>query len=319
MPDKHNSGNSDEDDMLNELIRASREEPVDRFVRPDGNAITAYLMGTATEEQKKAVKSALLQSKKFRREILNMAQDMDALASSELLTEKEDLQEIPVPDRQEFLERYGERIARATAEPVSLWVKVKGFWRRLTELRIPQVYAPAVAAAAVLVFVIIQTGIFAPDSTWSLVHENMEQGLLVPNVTRATESQKTYPTPELAALAKIRFLLKFEGGQFYQNPVEKRPEPPSPSRSILLRLVDSDNNIIQEFRENIPITKASSSEPVMAWALGLPQRNLYKIRMRSDTMAAKWTEDMGSHGCVTFSYFDEDGYRATVGFTLDLR
>lgn len=320
MPDKPHRRNSDEDGMLNELIRACRDKELsDRFVRPDGDAINAYLMGIVTEEQEKAVKSALAQSKQFRREILNMAPDMDALASSELLAEKEGLGKIPVPDRQEFLKRYGELTATAVAEPVSLLVRVKRFWGRLMELRIPQVLAPAVVAAAVLLFVIIQTGVLGPGRTWSLVQENMEQGLLISNITRAAESRKAYSTPELAALAKIRFLLKFEGGQFHLNPVSERPQPSSPARGLLLLLVDSNANIIQEFREHVPATEAALSEPVMAWALGLPPRNLYTIKMRSDSMQVKWIESMGSYGCITFTYGDEDGYRATAGSTFDLR
>ena len=191
--------------------------------------------------------------------------------------------------------------------------------------RIPQVYAPALGVAALLLFVIIQTGIFAPGRKrvqWSLVSENMDPGLLVSKITReASEGApgKASPNAKEAALREFRYLLKYENNQFQLNPVEKRPEPPTPSRSILLRLVDEGGNIIQEFREHIPITQAKSSEYVMAWALGLPSRNLYSFEMRSDIVSVTWTKEMGSKGCVTFTYRDEDGYQAVQGFTLDLR
>jgi len=317
MSDKPHNRNSDEDAILSKLIRASRKKPAGGFVRPDGEAITVYLLGTATKEQEKAVKAALLQSAAFRQEILGMAEDMDALASPELLAEKKEAAKIAVPDRREFLARYGERIDTRD--------ETESFWAKLKKWGIPQIYGPALAVAAVLAFVIIQTGIFAPGRKmvqWSLVSENMDPALLVSNITReASEGAlgKASPNSKEAALREFRYLLKYENIQFQLNPVEKRPEPPFPSRSVLLRLIDVSDSPIQGFQAHIPIAQAGSSEPVIAWALGLPSRNLYSFEMPSDTVAVKWTKEMGSKGCVTFTYHDEGGYRAVAGFTFDLR
>jgi anti-sigma factor RsiW len=170
MSDNSRNQESDEDAVLNELIRACREkERPKEFVRPDDDAITAYLMGTADEEQRKVVRSALTRSKEFRREILNMAQDMDALAELDLASYEKEAEQIPVPDLQEFV-----KPIPVSTEPVSFWIRLKEFGGKLIELRIPQLYAPALASAAILAFVILQTGVFAPDKTWSLVNENME-------------------------------------------------------------------------------------------------------------------------------------------------
>ncbi len=320
MTDRPSDRDSEEDAILDQLIRECRDkEPADGFARPDRDMISAYLMGTATEEQVKVVRSALARSEEFRREILEMAQDMDAVADLDLTVYDREAQQIPVPDLQELLRKKPEPIP-VPAERVSFWTKLKKSWGRLIERRIPQLYAPAFAVAAVLAVVIMKTGWLTPDRGWSLVSKNMEQGLLVSNLTReAVGPRKDYSTPELAALAEFRFLLKFEAGQFLLDPVKERPEPPSVSRRILLRLVDRNDKMIQEFTEYVPIMKVGAVGRVTAWALGLPARNLYSLEMKSDTLTVRWTENMGFYGCVTFTYREQEGYRAVVGFTFDLR
>ena len=315
MTDKSNNHVKDRDFILNKLIRASRKkEPLKEFVRPDPDAIAAYLMGTATQEQEEAIMSALLQSESFRREILEIAQDMDAVAELDLASYEKEAGEISVPDLRKYLE---EDVGKADADQrEAFWERFQRFWAALAKLRIPQVYAPAAVAATLLALVVIHLVTLTP---WSLVRKDMEPGFLVSNVTRTAESEKYYSEPEEAALGKLRFLLEFTNGQFQLEPVDKRPPPLPYSKSVVLQLIDSDDNLMQEFQANVPRTEASSSEPVLAWAVGLPAMNLYSLEMKSGSMRVKWTEELGNHGCVTFTYRHEEGYRAVVGFTFDFR
>ena len=316
MSDNTHNRDSDEDAVLNQLIRASREtESADGFVRPAEEAISAYLLGTATEEQRKAVRSALARSKQFRREILNMARDMEALADLDLTVYEQEAGQIPVPEG---------IVVEPT--PVSSWTRakeswkgLKDFWAKLWELKIPQVYAPAV----VVVALVIRFGIFPPGGVepmlgqWALSSEHLVHERLIWNgAKRGVESEKHYPDPEEAALAKIRFLLEYKDGQFHLRAPEEKLEPPSRSKSVVLRVLDSQNRLIEEFQVEVPIIDA---EPVTAWALGLPARNLYRLNVKSDIMEVMWTEDMGPYGCVTLTYRALEGYQAVAGFTLDLR
>jgi hypothetical protein len=315
MTDKSNNHLKDKDVILNKLIRASRKkEPLKEFVRPDPDAIVAYLMGTATQKQEKAITSALLQSESFRREMLEIAQDMDAVAELDLASYEEEAREISVPDLREYLE---EHVGRPDVDQrETFWESFQRFWAALTKLRIPQLYAPAAVAATLFTLVVIHLVTLTP---WSLVRKDMEPGFLVSNLTRTAESEKYYLEPEQAALGKLRFLLEFKDGQFQLRQVKKRPPPALRSRIVVLLLIDSNDNLIQEFQANVPLTEPSSSEPVVAWAIGLPSRNLYNLKMKSDSVEVKWTQDMGSYGCVTFTYRHEEGHRAVLGFTFDFR
>ena len=318
MSDRSYNRNSDEDEVLNELIRACRqEEPAEGFVRPDSQVITAYLLGTAPRKQERAVRAALARSNKFRLEVLEMAQDVAALSDLDLTEYEKEMNQVRVPSLQDVLKKHAERAGKDERE--TLWENLQNFWSKLIQQRIPQLYAPVAVAAVVLLLVSIHFGIFATTRTWTVVSENIDKGLLVSITPRGAESMEFYPSPDKAALARIRSLLEFESGQFFLSPPEKRLKPSASFRVVQLGLLDPSDNVIQEFQAHIPFTEAESAKEVTAWALGLPPRNLYKLKMKSDTMEVKWDEDMGMYGVITFTYRDEEGYKGAAGFTFDLR
>jgi hypothetical protein len=341
MSQKSNIHNPDKDALLNELIRACwRDDSQSKFVRPSPDAITAYLMGTATKRQKKAVTKALSLSSAFCQEILEMAKDMDALENMELSTSED----ITVPDRQEFMEKVAKRIIPVRKQQ-SFWVKLKAFWTKPFELRIPRLYAPALAAAVILALVIIQIPTYIAHKTYppvltqkperpnasipenksplllaqlSLVSEKTDPGELRLKNTRGIGSRMVSDNPRDAALAVFRDVLNYQNNEFQLVPSAKSPEPSPLSHGIVLRLVDSTGITIRDFQAYIPVSKTESLEPVMAWVLGLPSRNLSRINMLSDTVLVAWTEDMGTKGCVTFTYHGKKGYGAVAGSTFDL-
>jgi hypothetical protein len=332
MTDKSNN-REDKDDVLNKLIRAARKkEPGEGFVRPDADAITAYLMGATTKKQEEAVISALLQSESFRREILQMAQDMDELANIELPIQKE----MVVPEHQGFLKKHEELIV-TPIERESLWTKFKNFWTKPMEFRIPRLYAPVLAATIVVLLVITQTTMFLAHKTQppeltqpteqppllvtqlSLVSEKIDDpGELILNTTRGTGSHMISDNPRDVALAIFRDLLHYENNKFQLVPSAKSPESSPLSHGIVLRLVDSAGITIRDFQAYTPMSKAELIEPVMAWILGLPLRNLSRINMVSDTVIVAWTQDMGTKGCVAFTYREKSGYRALAGYAFEV-
>jgi hypothetical protein len=138
-----------DDARLNGLIRAARDGD-SKFVRPDGDAITAYLMGTASEDQRKSMQEALVQSASFRREILCMAEDMAAL---EGLSHGDRMMEAPqaqVPSLDEFLKRH-ERDRRAEM-PLRESLEFRARLRWLFEPRI-LVRAAAISLVVAIFFV----------------------------------------------------------------------------------------------------------------------------------------------------------------------
>jgi hypothetical protein len=79
MTPKNNDKNDkiDETRALDNLIRAAGEKEPAKFVRPSNEAIQAYLEGTANDNLRAEVQQAMLVSASFRKEIAELAQDIE--------------------------------------------------------------------------------------------------------------------------------------------------------------------------------------------------------------------------------------------------
>jgi hypothetical protein len=148
MPDKPNNHRPDTDQRLYELIRKAEDEFPDEFTRPDEDDITAYLMGTSSEEQNARIRKALLASRAFRREILGLAEE---------------------------IERIKGRYDRT--------VPVIPLWERIGNLFLRRKLVPVLAAAAVLILVMV-TVTHKPDGpinpeTWTAVTDSTFEDLYV--------------------------------------------------------------------------------------------------------------------------------------------
>jgi hypothetical protein len=117
---------SDEETRLNKLIREAYREKPGEFVRPSADTIDAYLDGTATEEQVKEVREALIRSEEFAREMLQMSKDMEILAGPEAPWDRKEMEQIVVPDYEEFLAAHGEIPPVKTAVPIAAEPIAKG-------------------------------------------------------------------------------------------------------------------------------------------------------------------------------------------------
>jgi hypothetical protein len=344
MPDKPDTvkqgkGSSDEDIVLNRLILMSRRSRKDKFVRPDEGAITAYLMGAATAAQEGVVKEALMRSAEFRREILGMAEDIDALSGDQVPGVQKKAQMIRPPSYKEFLAGRGETTKRGRGG-VTLWA-------RLVRWRIPQLYVPVAVTAGVIVLMIIKTGVFpigrrpaelpapgvavSPESTQvielaqaTLVEPAVDPGFLISNVTRGAAIRaagKVYDTPNEAAMAAFMSMLTYDydNGRFNAVPPVAKPASEGRSRPTYLILVNEVGREIQRVEAGIPIVgPEGTAQRPEAWVLTLPARDLYRIEMQIDSTKVIWTPEMGDTACIALVTRVDGGYK-TVASELELR
>jgi hypothetical protein len=315
MEDNYNI--SDEERLLNRLIRASQKEPSDGFTRPDGDTVMAYLLGTATARQKKAIRKALLKSPTFRREMKDMVkaiETMDDAAIQAAVDEDED--DTTIPDIKILLKRYPDL---STVQAVS-----PSLWQRFKELLIPRVYVPAVVTAVIVAgLIFIPSALRGPELVQMVLLEKpTDRGYLSSFELRkaiAPATSDAFKDQKEAAMAGFRLLGNYENGEFKLYSDLQRSEPTTSTQAISIQLMDSLGTIIQKFKVQVPKKGFKSDKPITTWILTLPDRNLYRADIESDDIMIIWNEDMGRQGCITLTYYNGDGYRAILGYPFELR
>lgn len=292
---------SDKEKALDRLISEADQELSQSFNRPTDECIHTYLTGDATEKQQAKMWAALDASHSFRKEIMEMAEEMEVFASRETAEKAEQLEVKEVPMR----------ILRLVEK------------KKLTNTL--RILAP-VAAAALIVLVAVemmkQSNLFDPvDSAIQVANlklfaQEVDPGLLIsmqPRGANDTASFKVHTAPDSAALAEFRFLLEYEGGEFKFVSEVPQPTANKNTRTVQLKIQDDTGKIIKEFTAVIPISDTTAA-PVEAWILNLPDRSLYKVDMSKDTVAVKVDKEQISKGVVTFTYGGDDWFKSTFGF-----
>lgn len=309
MSDNPSKRLSDEDELLNRLIRASRQEPEDGFVRPDGDAIIAYLMGTATKKQEKAVRAALLKSSAFRREILQMGQDMDALATSELPIDKKKSEEIAVPDYRKFLGKYIKYKSRDKDKET--------IWDMLVK-RKPSFFLVPAAATIILIIAFILPFLNGLDyrDSWTFVKNYDDSGYWQYNETRSI--RQIFDDPGHAVFAKLQSVIEYEKGEVTFKTIEIEPTIDEPSATYSLRIINEEGRLIQDISVIIPDTRETTPEPIQAWAFTLETKNMYKLEIHDNKSSAIWPEDAQGKGCIIFTYNTKTGFQSTGAAIITL-
>jgi hypothetical protein len=219
-----------------------------------------------------------------------------------------------------------------------------GFGAKLLRWRIPQVYIPALAAVATLVILMVHFGSITSDRTptgripaatglrqafqepakqveWPHNGESIELSLLVAiggNRGVSVDETSSYSNPKDAALAEFRSRLSFKDGKFSFAPEESLPSSTPPYRRLFLQFADSSGVILADFKASIPLTIARMPSSVTAWILTIPERNLYRLDLPSDTVAVTWNKLLSEKGCVAFTYASAKGYKSAAGLTFEL-
>jgi len=83
-----------DDPALDDLILEAREAEPEVLVRPSQEAVLAFLQGVATEDQRSEVQRALLRSKEFRGELVQLGEDLAHLGGPEAVSAFAD---VPIP------------------------------------------------------------------------------------------------------------------------------------------------------------------------------------------------------------------------------
>lgn len=261
-------------DLLNKAIRASANREAPGFVRPTEDAITAYLMGTASSAERETVQEAMETSAAFRREMIDLVRDLQALPHSS-------------PVRQ--------RIRNA------LWAKIVEFWS--VPLSTPG-YRIASAMAVVAAVAISLWKLTAPTANlleMATIATNVPAANLVSMDTRSVgEGEVTGPfsVEDSAALSEIRRFFGLDSDFL----LEVR-EAPSPGRdsgvSVDVGLVGIDGEVVARFSITTPSLDNHSS----LWLAGMSkerQVNLYKVSQIQPEIRMRWLPDDGDSGvaCV---------------------
>ena len=83
----HENNSHQKDDKLDDLVKKATTGDRRSFVRPSDETITAYLTGSADDSQTGEVLQACERSESFARELAQLAEDMEAAADEDTLSE----------------------------------------------------------------------------------------------------------------------------------------------------------------------------------------------------------------------------------------
>lgn len=306
---------SKEDEVLNRLIRASRDVGETDFVWPGDEAVTAYVLGTATPEQKERVQVVLSQSEAFRREMLQIMEDVAALSTPSVVSTMGSAA-VVAPRFREFLETYGEPVHKPGAA-TSVWAWIK----RLASAR---VYVPAaVVSAAAVVILILQNVLYGPITPvapmvaqLTVARERVpieELRSTGPLRSVSAESRYSYSVPESAAVAVMRdSLLAADGetGELHLTHWKPRQRMERPHRTVVLRVTDETGRALAEFAGDIPLTSKQDVAGHAVFILTLPDQTLRGGSLESDTTVVEWNMAWGTSGCIAYAYPCRNGFCA---------
>ena len=284
--------NQREDDQeLRRLIRLAGKQLEDDFVRPSSDAIEAYLLGTADKDQRDEVRAAMLQSASFRKEMAELAEDLDRLDAPD---SKKNFDSAAPADPD----------SSATVIPVSVKPHKPSFLRYLT------------AAAAVLLVAISSIYLANRGESFEkldavLVTKSLDHSLLESNQTRGKIIlAKTLPDGFEAALDAIR-----RAPSLFSDKQEF-PAPNAQRGYRRLRVIGGDGQL-QDFAVVVPDTTATSSpSELQVWILSFPQYSLYSVQL-SDRQQSATTEipDIGKRWVVS-TWLTPDGYHSEPAVML---
>ena len=174
-------------------------------------------------------------------------------------------------------------------------------------------YAPAVPMVALVLIVTIP---FMTQTVNELspTMANVEPSKLISNATRSATGEKSYETPQDAALAEFRFLVKYENREFQLNPIIDRTKPDSTLQSIEIKIMDSSKVLVEKFNAYIPKVSRSYSDSPLIWILAFPSRNIYSMPIKNGSVEIIWPDINNDRGCLTITYQEMDGYKAIEGY-----
>lgn len=289
---------------LDRLVHLASKTPDEQTEMPSEETIEAYVFGSATEEQQRIVLNALEHSSLFRRELLEimddlqpMVEDKNSLTSDDKLTKKSRLGQL-----------------YSTSAP-SLWCAVK------SSISV-RLLVPAAAIAAVALLLLWHSD--QQLSTWQLVATAVDPGGLISIQLKGASDQKEvrhYATAKEAAFGGFQQLLILGAEGIIVNPQYKSPALIGQEASLHVLLFDDDKNILSDYEFTLLARPLDSDSYVQAWILLLPSRNLMQISMTSDSIQTILPKDSDTQGCLIITMKSDSGWTfappASFGFSTN--
>jgi len=314
MNDEHKSSKNPEEKLLLELIRRIQTDRDYESIRPDEDAIEAYILGFADEKQKQAVYKALVKSPRFQRELLEDTREVDSVISGERAdVEKE---HVEVPEANEIFKRIFGAGSSDEGENRSRISGLKKFFKISTYVAIP--------AAAVIALIVISINIWTVEDLkfdWQVNSRQIQPSSL--QLRRLDNREIRRPpvsSPEQAALMGINSVIALtdEGEiEFYDRTDAHYPAGDS-YQDVVLLFRDKKGEVRSSQEVSIPVFETLSEYPPEAWLLSVSKESwvLYGPQAVTDTVTVVLSDPLGYKGGVTFTYRTPDGYLALPGFTF---
>lgn len=323
--------NEDQGRSLDRLIHDAGELHSEAFTRPSDVTIDVYLLGTANERQKKEIQSALRASSGFRRELLEMATDIERLKDPETRNNANGLRPESLPPfPAEFLESAGSSHAHLP--------DYQGLMQKLSLILKRRWFVPAVGTLCVAVLATILSlwhgapevpGIPSssmPDSSrivtlrpmilveLSLIDGNVAPAVLASNLLRSAVplgSTDNSRWSDSTALQAIRTLLDLDPAtyRFRILPAERVNSQSNRGSESVLQFVDSVQTSVEQMTYHLP----PGADSITVWVLGLtdgPKYLLYAKSLSGDSNRVLWTRTMGGAAIATITFRSNGRYHA---------
>lgn len=278
------------------------------FERPDEQAIAAYLSGTATEEQRVAVRAALMASPAFRRELLDLYEEITRISDA---TPRARTEPTMVLSRVSSLSRYGVIFATA-AVLVLVAVKFVNRPASVEELPLPidgQSATIDSSSAEERDSATVARPMYAEVSLERV--SDMNLAYFMGKSPRGAEGHRdtVYATAEDAARAAFSRVINYRDGVLVclQATEETRPEA---TEAIYVAISDSgaitEPTVVQFGQEG--------SEPLI-WCLTFEDRALHRAPAPDDSVRIVWPAP-ARDGAMVATFRTPDGYVAAQAICI---
>lgn len=274
------------DPKLDRLVRLSREPAPGSKKLPDESTVEAYLLGKASRKQIEEVHRAMRISASFRSAMKRRVEDLEHLDALDASPQTASDSLVQVPERSEFLKRFeSDRYSKPRLDTVSVLDRL----RSLINVR---VVVPALAAAAALILVVSQPGLWKPSESetgWTVVDESVEPALLYySGDSRDALSADTlgFATAKEAALHAFSQMVEFRDGDWRPKPSDSLTTATEDNaKPITLTLTDDSGKLIATYTAYVPDYVDPEKNELTAWILSLPERRLVSSPVQADHVA----------------------------------
>ncbi|MFH1893536.1 MAG: hypothetical protein ABIK83_12750 [Candidatus Zixiibacteriota bacterium] len=341
---------ANEDRQLDSLVRAARDRDAPHFTRPSEEAIAAYLLGSATGAQKEEIRAALIRSASFRRELLEMAEDLLILTDAAVTQAFIDHPPPVAPHLSDFLAKAAEQSSVPDQVGIiqhlkSLTVALVSLARRLTGQPVEgdasltpaagvtsgrrrfsmRSAALGLASVMILGLVSIQIALMLNSGRGVLSIadfesvEIMDKGLFVSNITRTggeMPTQPVYANHREAAEAAFADAVQYENGKYVLNPAPAELQHDQPRTIVSVSLVDGTDRKLVDVSSVLLVSSFDDAIDARIWLLLLPSREVLQTGMNLESISILVDEEMDVHGCVAITYQVDGGYLATRAWSF---